>query len=146
MKEKLTARLLAVATPELAHGEQVIVATTANVGSVSVKRRALTAALAGIASGGLLIVSVRPRMFYIALTNHRILFFDMDSLSGRPTKLAMSIPKDLVSLSEPKRGPLGLTLVTMLTISGEEKGLKFVFPYPHRADGREFSAAFPRTP
>jgi hypothetical protein len=53
--------LLKSAASVLDAGENIELTTLANVGSVSVKKKVLTAAAAGIATGGLLMVNVKPR-------------------------------------------------------------------------------------
>jgi hypothetical protein len=140
LNDKKAGRAVAVATPLLQVGEQIELVSIANVGSVSVARRAATAAVAGVLSGGILMVSVRPRSFYLVLTNQHLLFFNADTASGRPEKkAAMCLPRHALRVSEPKRGLLTATF--QMTISGDERGLKFVFPLPARDDAARIAAA-----
>jgi len=123
-------------------GEQVELTTLAGVGTVSVRKQALTAAVVGVLSAGTVIATVRPRPLYIVLTDQHLLFFD-GAGGGKPGKLLMNFPRPYVSLGAPKKGFLGLTLVTQLSVAEQEKGLKLTFPVQNRADGRQFVSALP---
>jgi hypothetical protein len=138
--EKLAKRVVTVATPVLGPGEHIEMGTFAAVGSVSVKRQVATAAIAGVLSGGTLMVSVQPKKYYVALTNERPLFFAEGRATGRPEKkLAMQLPRELLAAGEATRGLL--TAKVNLTIEGQEQGLKLVFPLPSRSDAPAFAAA-----
>jgi hypothetical protein len=147
MNEKKQQRLADAASPYLQPGEVIEASSVANVGTVSVKRKLATAAIAGVLSGGTLIVSTRPRSFYIALTNSRMLLFAV-APSGRPEKkLAISLPRTRISATAATRK--FLTYRFELTIQGDEKGLRFVFPYPNRVEATTIAAALdahPATP
>lgn len=146
MKEKLQQQLLAVAKPVLQEGEQVQLMTFARVGSVSAKRKLGTAAAVGVLTAGLLIVNVRPRGMYIALTDRRILFFDGDvSSGGRPGKHLMTVPRQLVTVSAPKGKGFGLAIQVELTIAGQDKDLTVLFPKPSKEEGSQFISLFPAT-
>lgn len=143
MNAKLQGWVTAVATPVLEQGERIEIPSVASVGTVSLKRRATTAAIAGVLSAGTVIVSVRPRKFFLALTDRRLILFAQGA-SGRPEKKpAVVLPRQLLRTGETKRGLLTATFE--LSIEGEEKGLKFVFPLPARADAPLIAAALNAT-
>jgi hypothetical protein len=144
MKESLQQQLRAVAKPVLQDQEQVQLMTFARVGSISAKRKLATAAVAGALTAGILIVNVRPRGMYIVLTDRRILFFDGDiSSGGRPGKHLMTVPRDLVTVSEPKGKGFGLAMQIELTIAGQDKDLRILFPKPSKDEGRQFTDLLP---
>jgi hypothetical protein len=137
---KFDKRVAAVATAVLEPGEQIELSTFAAVGTVSAKRQVATAAIAGVLSAGTLIVSVQPKKYYLALTNQRLLFFAQNSATGRPEKkLAMQVPRQLLAAGETTKGLL--TAKVNVTIEGQEKGLKLVFPLPSKSDAPAFAAA-----
>jgi hypothetical protein len=87
---------------------------------------------------------VRPRGTYIVLTDRRILFFDGDiSSGGRPGKHLMTVPRDLVTVSEPKGKGFGLAMQIELTIAGQDKDLRILFPKPSKDEGRQFTDLLP---
>ena len=57
----------------------------------------------------------------------------------------MTLPRDLVTVSAPKGKVLGLATEVELTIEGQDKNLKVVFPTPSKEEGRQFIAALPAT-
>ncbi|MFJ7903387.1 hypothetical protein ACIQ6V_23325 [Streptomyces sp. NPDC096198] len=135
-------QLTEAAAPLLLQDERIQLTTLAGVGSVSVRRMALTAAVVGVVSGGTVMATVTPRPMYIALTDRRILFFD-GNRGGKPGKLVIELPRPYVSASGSKKAFLGLQYVTRLSVAGQETGLKVTFPVQHRADGHRFAAALP---
>ncbi len=145
MNEKRRQLLLDAAAPLLEADEKVEITTIANVGSVSVKKKVLTAAVAGIATGGLVTANVRPRQMYVILTDRKILFFDADTSSGRPGKHMATLSREGVSSTEPKSAMLGLALGIELSIAGQERDLKIVFPKPSKEEGQQFAASLPRS-
>ncbi|NED58622.1 hypothetical protein G3I24_48020, partial [Micromonospora aurantiaca] len=83
-----------MAAPFLAPGEHVQIATIADVGTVSVARKAAFAILVGIVSLGTMIGNVKPRRLYIAVTERWLLFFEGNTPSGRPGReLIMRLDK-----------------------------------------------------
>jgi len=145
MNEKRRQLLLDAAAPLLEADEKVEITTIANVGSVSVKKKVLTAAVAGIATGGLVTANVRPRQMYVILTDRKILFFDADTSSGRPGKHMATLSREGVSSTEPKSAMLGLALGIELSIAGQERDLKIVFPKPSKEEGQQFAVSLPRS-
>jgi hypothetical protein len=69
-------QLLDVAAPLLLQGEQVEMTTLAGVGTVSVRKQVLIAAVVGALSAGTVMATVTPRPMYMVLTDQRVLFFD----------------------------------------------------------------------
>jgi hypothetical protein len=85
-------------------------------------------------------VAVRPKSYYVALTDRRLLFFGKDDLSGRPLNmLAFALPLELLSSSDVKKGLL--TTQFHVQIEGHDKALKMVFPLPARADAPLIASA-----
>lgn len=144
MNARRRAKLLEGVAPLLEAGEQVQISTLATVGSVSMKKKMLTAAVAGIASGGLLTVNVRPRPMYTVLTDRRILFFDSTSTGG-PGKHMATLSRSVVTISGLKKAQFGLAVVTQLSVANQERGIRVLFPAASKAAGREFAAALPLT-
>ena len=145
LKDKRVRQVNEVAGPHLRPGEQVQLISYTSVGSVSVKRRAATAAAAAVASGGLVAVSLRPRRMYIAMTQDRLLFFNGDTPSGKPGRSTlMDIPRPLITADGVKKG--FLTSTVRLAVEGEDQDLKLVFPRPTRDDGEKLAAGLPAAP
>lgn len=138
MEGKLKDRVMAVATPILEAGERIEICSVANVGTVSVKRQATTAAVVGVLSAGTVMVAVRPKKFFLALTDRRLLLFG-EGMIGLEKKPAAVLPRQLLRTGEPKKGMLTATFE--LSIEGQEKGMKFVFPLPARADAPVIATA-----
>jgi hypothetical protein len=142
LKDKRAQQVAEVAEPHLRDGERVELVAFAGVGTVSLKRRAVTAAVTTVASAGLLTTYVRPRRMYIALTQDRLLFFNGDTSFGKPGRqVLMNIPRRLVTVAQVKRGLV--TLKVQLEIEGQEKGLKLVFPRPAREEGHQLASEIP---
>ncbi|MET8451707.1 hypothetical protein [Streptomyces sp. NPDC005209] len=136
MNNRRRQQLLQSVAPLLAEGERVELISLAKVGSVSVKRRVLTTALVGALTAGTVIATVQPRPMYWALTDRRLLFVDARTATGRPGKLLMALPRELMSLAPMRKALLGLGLQTVLTVQGLEQGLKLTFPPACKAAGR----------
>ncbi|GAA1349041.1 hypothetical protein [Streptomyces beijiangensis] len=146
MNSKRARQVTEAATAQLVPGERIQFTGLAKAGSVSVKRRALTTALVGVLSAGTLIAVVQPRPMYMALTDQRLMFFDATtSATGKPGKLLMSLPRQLLSVEPLSGALLGLGLKTVLSIQGEEQGLKLTFPPAYKRDGRALAARLPVT-
>lgn len=139
MSGKFDKKVARVATPFLGPGEQIEVSTFVALGRVSAKRQLATAAVAGVLSGGMLIVSVQPKKYYLAVTNFRLLFFSQGTATGRPEKkLAMQVPRHLLLAGEVTKGLL--TAQFNVAVEGQESGFKLVFPFPSRADAPAVAA------
>lgn len=142
LSSRRTRQLLDAAAPLLLQGEQVEFMTLAGVGSVSVRRQALTAAVVGVLSAGTVMATVTPRPLYVVLTDQRILFFD-GNRGGRPGPLVLNLPRPYVTTSGLKKAFLGLQYVTHLSVTGQEGALKVTFPVQHRGDGPRFASMLP---
>jgi hypothetical protein len=143
MNDRRTRQLLESATPLLTQGEQIELTSLANIGSVSLKRQLVTTALVGALTAGTVIATVQPRPMYLALTDRRLLFFDGKTATGKPGKLLMALPRELITAAPLGKALLGLGVKTVLTIEGQEKGLKVVFPPASKAAGRDFATRIP---
>ncbi|MFJ9537007.1 hypothetical protein ACIRPX_07110 [Streptomyces sp. NPDC101225] len=142
LNARRTRQLLEAAAPLLLQGERVEFTSLAGVGSVSVRKQALTAAVVGVLSAGTVMATVTPRALYIVMTDQRLLFFD-GNRGGRPGKLLLNLPRPYVSAGGSKKAFLGLQYATRLSVAGQEQGLKVTFPVQHRSDGPRFVAALP---
>jgi hypothetical protein len=139
MNEKRKQMVARLADPHLMRGEQIEMTVYANIGSVSTRRFVATATVAAVASGGMMTVFVRPRHTYLSLTSQRLMFFDGETLSGRPGKLLFTLPRQAVQVAAVKKGLL--TLKVDLAIHGQEKGLRLTFPTMAFRDGEQAAAA-----
>lgn len=137
-------QLLETAAPLLLPGEQVELTSLASIGTVSVRRQALTTIVVAVLTLGMVMATVRPRAAYVVLTNQRILFFDANQ-GGKPGKLLMNMARPYVTATAAKKAFLGLKTVTHLSVEGQEGTLKVDFPVQTRADGRMFAGALPVT-
>ncbi|MFD5635493.1 hypothetical protein ACFWJM_15330 [Streptomyces sp. NPDC127077] len=144
MNARRNRQLLETSAPLLLPGEQVELTSLASVGTVSVRKQALTAIVVGILTLGMVMATVRPRAVYVVLTNQRILFFD-GNRGGKPGALLMNIARPYVTATSAKKAFLGLKTVTHLSIEGQEGTLKVDFPVQTRADGHVFAGALPVT-
>lgn len=141
MSSKHTPRLAQAAAPHLRPGEVVEVGAFTTVGSVSVKRQVVTAAVVGIATLGHVAATVRPAKRYIAVTSQRLLFFNGEGTFGRPGKLLFSLPKEAVEVV--KSGRRLLFYRIELAVAGQEKGLRINFPITARATMEQVAESLP---
>ncbi|MFE2582132.1 hypothetical protein [Streptomyces sp. NPDC059378] len=144
MNARRTRQLLETSAPLLLPDERVELTSLASVGTVSVRRQALTAIVVGVLTLGMVMATVRPRAVYVVLTNQRILFFDANR-GGKPGKLLMNMARLYVTATAARKTFLGLKVVTHLTVQGQEGTLKVDFPVQTRADGHVFAGALPVT-
>jgi hypothetical protein len=136
MNNRRKQKLLGTVAPLLIQGEQVELASLAKVGSVSAKRRVLTTAVVGALTAGTVIAVVQPRPMYWVLTDRRLLFVEAVQGSGRPGRLLMSLPREHLTAEPASSALLGLGVRTVLTVQGQEQGLKLTFPPAVKAAGR----------
>jgi hypothetical protein len=141
MSSKHTSKLAQAAAPHLRQGEVVEIGAFTTVGSVSVKRQFLTAAVVGIATGGMVAATVRPAKRFLAVTNERLLFFNGEGTFGSPGKLLFSLPREAVEVI--KSGQHLLAYRIELAIAGQEKGLRINFPLTARATMEKIAASLP---
>jgi hypothetical protein len=117
MNQKTTARCQQQVASALAPGEQIVLIEAVQIGKVSAKKQAGIAAASiavGVATGGTLIVALKPRAFYLVLTNQRLIL--IDNLRGRVGKVAAAYPRDQVSV-QPLHSHL-LTISMEVTMAG----------------------------
>lgn len=141
MSSKHTSKLAVAAAPHLRQGEVVEIGAFTTVGSVSVKRQFATAAVVGIATGGMITATVRPAKRFLAVTSERLLFFNGEAAFGRPGKLLFSLPRDAVEVIKSGRHLLAYRIE--LAVAGQEKGLLINFPLTARATMEKIAASLP---
>ncbi len=139
MSGKHTPKVAKAAAPHLGPGEVVEIGAFTTIGAVSVKRQFLTAAVAGIASGGMLIATVRPAKRYLALTSKRLLFFNGEGFG--PGKFLTSVPREAVTVAMAGRHLLHYRME--LVVAGQDKGLRINFPITARATMEQIAASLP---
>jgi len=141
MSGKHTPALAQAAAPHLRPGEVVRIGAFTTVGSVSVKRQFVTAAVVGVATLGQVAATVRPAKRYLALTDQRLLFFNGEGTFGRPGKILFALPKEAVAVV--KSGRRLLFYRIELAVAGQEKGLLINFPITARATMEQVAASLP---
>lgn len=141
MSSKHTSNLAKAAAPHLSPGEAVEIGAFTTVGTVSVKRQFLTAAVVGVATGGMVAATVRPAKRYLAVTSQRLLFFNGEGTFGRPGKLLSSLPREAVTVVKSGRHLLAYRIE--LALAGQEKGLRINFPITARATMEQIAASLP---
>lgn len=114
MNQRTTSRCTQVIGPMLARGEQIQMVEVVQVGKVSAKKKAATAAIVGAATLGTVVVALKARAFYLVVTNQRLLF--IDNLRGRVGKFSAAVPLSAVT-AEPLRLHL-LTVSMNVTMNG----------------------------
>jgi hypothetical protein len=132
-------RVIQTATPLLAPGERILVATRSTVGSAA-HQLAVTASIAvGGALGGLM---AKPKAQFVALTDQRLILLDRQ-LGGRPAATpSAAIPRSAITLVK-----VCFFAVTRITIAvdGEAKNLSFHFPLIDRKDAKALIAELSAT-
>jgi hypothetical protein len=144
MKERQSELIKVALGPSLEEGEQVEVACSAIVGSISMTRVMGTAFAVAALTAGTLTVFRSPKKMYVGLTDRRLLFVEGNYMSGRPTStLAMQIPRGALASTgtRKKRTMLMPTLLVDLAVAGSDTGLRLTFPTPCRDEGRRMAAA-----
>jgi|SRR5215467_3054032 len=114
MNQKQTDRCIKAVTPPIAPDEQVELVEVAQIGKVSVKKQAAVAAVVGVVTAGHLIVAVKPRGYFLVLTDRRLVV--IDNMRGIVGKMAASLPRDKIN-GGPLRGHM-LTLSMEVTVDG----------------------------
>ncbi|WP_328303336.1 hypothetical protein OG389_35590 [Streptomyces sp. NBC_00435] len=142
MKAKRVQQVLQVVAPFLTEGEATEVATFANVGTVSARRLVGTTVLVGVATAGMVTAVARPRPLYVALTTHRLMFFDANGLTGRPeAKPVMELQREWVAVARVKKFLLALNV--HLQVLDSDKELKLSFPRTTHDAARTVVAGLP---
>jgi len=114
MNQRTTSRCTQVVAPTLAEGEQIQIVEAVQVGKVSAKKQMATAAIVGVATAGTVVVALKPRPFYLVVTNQRLIF--VNNLRGRVGTIAAAVPRSAITV-EPLRPHL-LTLSMTVIING----------------------------
>lgn len=141
MSGRHTSNLAQAAAPHLRQGEVVEIGAFTTVGTVSVKRQFLTAAVVGAATGGMIAATVRPAKRYLAVTSQRLLFFNGEATFGRPGKLLFGLPREAVTVVKSGRHLLAYRIE--LAVADQEKGLRINFPITARATMEQIAASLP---
>lgn len=113
MNQRTTSRCTQVVAPTLAEGEQVQMVEAVQIGKVSAKQQIAASAIVGVATAGTVVVALKPRPFYLVVTNQRLIF--LNNLRGRVGTIAAAAPLTAVT-AEPLRPHL-LTLSMNVTIN-----------------------------
>ncbi|MEV4614086.1 hypothetical protein AB0K43_16050 [Kitasatospora sp. NPDC049258] len=107
MNQKYAQKCLAVVAPAFAPGEQVTLVESVAIGKVPAGRQVAAAALAGVVSGGTVLVAVKPRAYYLVLTDRRM--YLVDNVNGRVGRSIVSAtPREKITA-----GPLRKHLLTL---------------------------------
>lgn len=114
MNQKTTSRCSQLVASKLADGEQIEMVEAVQIGKVSAKKRIATTAAVSIATAGTVMIALKPRPFYVVITNRRIFF--IENLRGLVGKIAAVVARDAVT-AEPLQAHL-LTLSMNVTIDG----------------------------
>jgi hypothetical protein len=141
MTDRHTRNLTQAAAPHLQQGEAVEIGAFATVGTVSVRRQFLTAAVVATATAGMAIGTMRPAKRYLAVTSQRLLFFNGEATLGRPGKLLFSLPRETVAVAKSGRHLLAYRID--LAIAGQEKGLRLNLPITARPTMEQIAASLP---
>jgi hypothetical protein len=114
MNQRSTSLCTQVVAPTLSAGEQIEMVEAVQIGKVSAKKQLATSAIVGVATLGTVMVALKPRAYYLVLTNQRLIL--INNLRGRVGKLAAAVPRSVIA-TEPLRPHL-LTLSMNVTING----------------------------
>ena len=103
MNQKIEQRCKDVVTPSLAAPlEYVCSVDVVQIGKVSARKQVIVSLVVGILTAGIVLVALRPRAYYLVLTNQRLLL--LDNNRGRVgTKIVLAAPLNQV-LAGPLRG------------------------------------------
>jgi hypothetical protein len=128
--------------------ETVVLTAGAKVGSLSktAAKTAVASVVVGAVTGGAFMVGFVQRAVYIVLTDRQLLLFEADPYTGGPGKHLVSLPRELVTTTEPKVGMLFTKI--QLNVRGWDQGLALTFPpIPPSARrlGIQLANALPRT-
>ena len=67
------------------------------------------------------------------------MFFDDETMSGRPGKLLFTLPREAVSVARMDKGTLAFK--AELAVQGQDKGLRLTFPTVANKDGERVVSA-----
>ena len=114
MNQRAIDKCVKAVAPSLGPGEQVEGVEVAQIGKVSAKKKAAVAAAVGIVTAGHLIVSVKPRAYFLVFTDKRLIL--VENNRGLVGKVLIGCPRQAVT-SGPLNGHL-LTLSADVTMDG----------------------------
>ena len=114
MNQKTTAACQQLVASSLSPGETIELTEAAQIGTVSAKKQVATQLAASIATGGALIVHLKPAAFYLVLTSQRL--FLIENRRGLVGKVVAAIPRGQISAEPLHSG--ALTLSMQVTIDG----------------------------
>jgi hypothetical protein len=138
MADKRQQQLDQVVSPLLQEGERVEYVTPARVGQVRAKSQLALMAISTIVTLGLVTVYLRPKGYYLVLTNQRLMFIGINRGTGKPVPgVAMQLPRDGLTATQPRSR---LAITYRVTAPGAAP-LKLAFGQPQRRDAKGLAAA-----
>jgi hypothetical protein len=132
--------LLEALEPLLEPGERIEVTTIVNLSSVSVGRTAAFAAASAVLSGGMAVIPV-PTPMYLAMTDRRLFVFEADPMFAKPRGLLVTLARAGLVRSRIRERVINSSFV--VTVPGEEQGLRLVFPLLARKERDAVAAVLP---
>lgn len=138
MREAKKNRITAGLQPYLEPGETIFLITGTGVGRVSVKRHVGVAVVWAVLSLGHVHATVRPRGYFVALTDRRLIFIDPEQV--KKNGLDVSWALDLSALrTEPCRGP---SLTKRFDLAADDLApMRLGFVMSQRADAETIRSA-----
>ena len=126
----------------LRDGESVVHVGAAGVGQVSVKRQTAVAATSAVLSAGMLTVVVRPKGFYLVVTEQRLLLLELTPGLGHPMLPVDAAPIE-VALPLRMRRAKGGAMARWDLLDNTERALCTInIPWAtHRRSGSALQAA-----
>ena len=114
MNQRTTDKCAQAVASRLTPGENVETIEVAQIGKVSAKQKAAVAAAVGIVTAGTVIVSVKPRAYYLVFTSQRL--FLVENNRGLVGKVVAQCARESITAG-PLKGHL-LTLTADVTLDG----------------------------
>lgn len=114
INQTTTSRCTRIVIPTLVSGEQLEIVEAVQIGKVSAKRRAAIMAAVSIATAGTVMVALKPRAYYLVLTNQRLIL--LENLRAGVGRIVAVAPRNAIS-SERTRAHLPI-LSMIVTIDG----------------------------
>ncbi|MFE2287842.1 hypothetical protein ACFXDJ_27210 [Streptomyces sp. NPDC059443] len=114
MNQKSAQRCMEVAGPLFAPGEVAELIEVVQIGKVSAKRQLAATVAVGIASGGTVLVALKPKAYFLVLTDQRL--FLIDNNNGRPGKHVVSaVPRTHISAGPLRKHFLTVSMEVRMT-------------------------------
>lgn len=114
MNKTATSRCTELVTPALQSDERIELVEAVQIGKISAERQVATAVAVAVATAGIVMVALKPRPYFLVLTDQRLIL--IENLRGRVGKMVAAIPRSAIS-AEPLRAHL-LTLSMEVTLGG----------------------------